>query len=91
MSWLDVLIYISGYMVDSIISMDSLTLSLLVFIFFCAMVVYFLTAQYAPAPHPPPQALHQNNFAPAMPAILKHNIAVARLMRIEHNKGRALL
>ena len=60
--------------------MDSLTLSLLIMVFFSVMAIYFLTANYVPAPTP-------KHVATPVPDILRHNVAVARLMRIE-GKGR---
>ena len=57
--------------------MDSITIALVVFVFFSVMVMYFVSTPITPPPPPQPTSAQ-------IPAILKKNIAVARLMRLEH-------
>jgi hypothetical protein len=67
--------------------MDSLTLGLLIFVFAVALGLYFLTAPLTSPPVPPP--LPEKPLAPSpltairiSPALLRQNVAVARLMRM---------
>ena len=71
--------------------MDSYTLTLVIVIFLCCLGLHFATALAPPmAPMPPPMA---PIFVPPLPpgikpllirpAVLRQNVAIARLMRVE--------
>ena len=57
--------------------MDSFTLSLIIFVFFSVMAAYFVSMQYG-AP-PSVQSIATQNI----PTVLRHNVAIARLMKLE--------
>ena len=63
--------------------MDSLTLSLVIIVFFSSLALYFATANSvvvappAPLPEKPPPV----GLAIKIPAVLRQNVAVTRLMR----------
>ena len=60
--------------------MDSFTLSLVIFVFFSTMVIYFVSTQYG-APPPAEHVATQN-----IPTVLRHNVAIARLMKMERKR-----
>ena len=69
--------------------MDSLTLGLLIFVFAVALGLYFLTAAPARPPAPPSLPEKPPPLAPSpltairiSPALLRQNVAVARLVRM---------
>lgn len=58
--------------------MDSLTLTAVIFIFLLCLALYHATAP-PPPPPPPPPPVKQHPLL--HPAVLRQNVAVARLMR----------
>lgn len=69
--------------------MDSLTLALVILIFLCCLGLHFATAvplQPTPIdPFDPParKIVHVPPLLAIRPAVLRQNVAVARLMRVE--------
>lgn len=59
--------------------MDNLTLSLVVLIFFLGLFLYFATL----GPQPPPSPTKREQDSRRVPAILKCNVAVSRLLHLE--------
>lgn len=60
--------------------MDNLTLSLVVLIFFLGLFLYFATL--GPQPPPSPTKIREPDSR-RVPAILKCNVAVSRLLHLE--------
>jgi hypothetical protein len=70
--------------------MDSLTLITVILVFVLCLGLYFATASSVspqptriPIPSTPPMARKAPLFIFAHPAVLRQNVAVARLMRLE--------
>jgi hypothetical protein len=69
--------------------MDSLTLGLLILVFAVALGLYFFTASPPTPPEKPPPPPTPPPIPPSLaeirisPALLRQNVAVARLMRTE--------